>query len=700
MHRPSLSLPFLLLLALGGAGCGADGTSGPGTVECVDGGPGCAPDGGPETSDDVAPQADVAPDTGEDTATGDIAEDSAMPDTAPEDVVVEDTAADIAVEDVATDDVMTGECQNGLTELCYNNIGECRVGKRLCIDGAWGECRGGQGPTDEVCDGLDNDCNEEIDDRTPACECVDGAIETCGTTDVGACEFGSRLCVDGEWSACQGNVEPSQRFCDNADRDCDGNPDHTQVPCTCRNGDTRPCGTNTGICTEGTETCTNGVWLACTGGNGPLTTAMNEGTLNLCNGDDDNCNGQVDEGCGCMPPASQPCGTDVGNCSVGTQACLANGQWSECTGGSGPTARQCDNQDRDCNGTADYLQSPCQCLNGTTRACGTSVGECRPGTETCTNGSWGACSGGVLAQSERCDSRDNDCDGATDENLNAPTAVACWQTPGGTLVCADPNTETVPPLATIQLDGRQSSDPDGQSLSYAWRIASAPAGNTATITNPNSARPSLFAQLAGDYRICLTVTDTSICTSNEACITMRVVPTSRIHVQLTWDKDDADVDLHFMLSSIANFFDYGSNGTQADCSKANDCFFVCKVPEWGGQGATDNPRLDIDNYGGFGPENVNLDAPFNTTFPIAVHYWCDKRGPNYTATGFTGATTATVRLYVDGQLVQTWERSLTRRQRWHVADLVWNSANNPPWSLTARNAVATMTAPGFGCADP
>ena len=49
----------------------------------------------------------------------------------------------------------------------------------------------------------------------------------------------------------------------------------------------------------------------------------------------------------------------------------------------------------------------------------------------------------------------------------------------------------------------QSSDPDGQALSYAWRIGSAPAGSTIAITNPQSARPTLFAQLAGDYRICL-----------------------------------------------------------------------------------------------------------------------------------------------------------------------------------------------------
>lgn len=113
----------------------------------------------------------------------------------------------------------------------------------------------------------------------------------------------------------------------------------------------------------------------------------------------------------------------------------------------------------------------------------------------------------------------------------------------------------------------------------------------------------------------------------------------------------------------------------------------------------DNPRLDIDNVQGFGPENINLDEPLNGTFPIAVHFWCDMpqvqgyNGPH------TGPSTATVRLYIDGVLVRTWTRELTRRQRWHVADFVWNSNNNPPWSTTNRDAVVTTTSP-LGCADP
>lgn len=688
--------PFLVAILAIGAGCGADGSLGPGgELTCDDAVARCGP------PDIVAPPDDVAEPPADLT---DVAPEDLGPDVAE----TTDGAADaddaaVEVQDDTTDvddgEVVTGDCPEGASELCFSTVGECRTGKRLCIGGVWGECRGGVGPTDELCDGLDNDCNGTDDDRDPPCECLDGAVEQCGTTDVGACAFGSRICVDGSWGPCQGNVEPGARLCNDDDMDCNGQADWTQAPCVCRDGNTRSCGTAEGICQEGTETCANGAWGPCLGGVGPLTASANEGAVGLCNGDDDNCDGEVDEGCGCQPPETQTCGTDVGNCSAGTQTCLANGTWGGCVGGVAPTARQCDTEDRDCNGTADWLQAPCQCRNGTTEACGTDVGECVAGTRTCTAGAWGSCAGSVAAVSELCNNKDDDCDGDTDEGLNMPVARPCWTDMEGQQVCADPNTRAVPPLHTVAFDGRTSSDPDGQSLSYSWRIASAPAGSTVTLTNPNSPRPNLFAQVAGTYRVCLTVTDTSLCASDEACVSVAVVPSSRVHIQLLWDKDDADMDLHFMQTSIANFFDYGSNGANANCSKAKDCFYVCPTPGWGGGGTADNPRLDIDNIQGFGPENINLDEPFNGTFPIAVHFWCDMpqvqgyNGPH------TGPSTATVRLYIDGVLVRTWTRELTRRQRWHVADLVWNSNNNPPWSTTNRDAVVTTTSP-LGCADP
>lgn len=72
-------------------------------------------------------------------------------------------------------------------------------------------------PSQEVCDGIDNDCNGQIDD---------GLVQTieCGSN-IGECSYGvqSRECRDGVysgWSACTGGTDPARETCDGLDNDC------------------------------------------------------------------------------------------------------------------------------------------------------------------------------------------------------------------------------------------------------------------------------------------------------------------------------------------------------------------------------------------------------------------------------------------------------------------------------------------------
>ncbi|MBI3376778.1 MAG: putative metal-binding motif-containing protein, partial [Nitrospirae bacterium] len=69
----------------------------------------------------------------------------------------------------------------------------------------------------------------------------------------------------------------------------------------------------------------------------------------------------------------------------------------------------------------DEWQCP-PCTNGQTQSCysGASetkgIGECRAGTQTCTNGQWGACVGEILPSTEVCgNNTDENCDGNIDE---------------------------------------------------------------------------------------------------------------------------------------------------------------------------------------------------------------------------------------------------------------------------------------------
>jgi len=60
---------------------------------------------------------------------------------------------------------------------------------------------------------------------------------------------------------------------------------------------------------------------------------------------------------------------------------------------------------------------------------------------------------------------------------------------------------------TVQLDGTQSYDPEGYSIGYAWSFASKPTGSVAQLMDANTATPSFFADLDGDYVVELVVTD-------------------------------------------------------------------------------------------------------------------------------------------------------------------------------------------------
>jgi len=165
------------------------------------------------------------------------------------------------------------------------------------------------------------------------------------------------------------------------------------------------------------STCENGQWSSCSGYQLPAEES--------CTGIDDNCNGAVDDGCGCEEGSSQPCYTGpayargIGTCAGGTQHCKGGVWAAECEGQVLPQEEDCDTLDNDCNGLVD---DGCECVDDTTQACyggpgGTEdVGKCHGGYQLCENGQWSeGCVGQVTPSSEDCNGKDDDCDGQTDE---------------------------------------------------------------------------------------------------------------------------------------------------------------------------------------------------------------------------------------------------------------------------------------------
>lgn len=183
----------------------------------------------------------------------------------------------------------------------------------------------------EICDGKDNDCNGKIDDN-PNCICKVGETRDCYTgasgctqqsdgsytcTPSSPCKAGKQACVNGQWDkTCQGEVVAQAEQCNNIDDNCDGKIDENLSE-KCYTGKT---GTeNQGVCKEGIRTCTNGQWSSCVGEVVP--------GQESCDGQDNDCDGQIDNQPGGNNPLEQPCTTSCGN---GVESCQ-NGKWVNCT---------------------------------------------------------------------------------------------------------------------------------------------------------------------------------------------------------------------------------------------------------------------------------------------------------------------------------------------------------------------------------
>ncbi len=336
---------------------------------------------------------------------------------------------------------LTRHCYSYSEDPATEDVRPCHGGYQVCTHGSaeiyedrwygqsnedpsiWSpeECTGERIPTVEECDGINNDCDDAVDE---GCNCVNDVGLPSEPRDCymfepaepsvnnPPCHHGLQHCVfdptaTPPWvweDECFGAIYPVNEICNGIDDDCDGTPDNNLIDLS------GGCFADTGHgrCQQyGHWECRDGIRVCM-----PTPTARRDET---CNGVDDDCDGLIDEDQRDDPGSCGPAEDGHGPCRInGHQECI-HGVMRCLPSYSEIREETCNSIDDDCDGEVDNIP-------------GLGIpGSCTPLEETgwCAERATLQCLSGGRRRCVPAEPRDEECGNGIDDDCNGIVDDGC-----------------------------------------------------------------------------------------------------------------------------------------------------------------------------------------------------------------------------------------------------------------------------------
>ena len=329
-----------------------------------------------------------------------------------------------------------------------------------------------------------------------------------------------------------------------------------------------------------------------------------------------------------------------------------------------------DGQDNDGNGLVD---EGCVCEFGAAARCysgppsSRDVGGCLDGYMRCENRAeprWGECEGVILPNEEICDLKDNDCNGCVDDMEECDPLLSC-----PTEDFARP-LRFYPLDAGAIFD---TSDATIESVE--WRVIPPANSATTGVETPGAEETQVYLDVSGDYQISLQlVTDKGVfgcswvvhATGSGLRIEMRWDTFGSVDMDLHMHRSGTtrgfctDDDCYYANCQTGGF------GTGLDWGYPDSPATECE----GDGAACNNPRLDLDNIRSFDPENTNIDNPSDgDRFRVMAHMFSGSARTNPVVSIYCGGRLRAVLGEAPDEVGLNRSGGGCGGQTWRVADV-------------------------------